>query len=248
MTGTLNQIVAVEKGEKSRAKAAITEAYKLVQKPVLFNGFVATYQKNDEAGEDLPQEKQHVQANIQDIIGVVRERLGELFALDAKREWTNSSAGARASIVVRGKTILADVPVTFLLFLEKQLVDLRTFVAEFPVLDSADNWSYDADSGLHKADVVRTHRTKKTSRALVLYPATAEHPAQTQLVTEDIIAGYWSKTKHSGAASKTEISAALNRIDQLTKAVKSAREMANMCPVAETPDVSAILNYVFEGS
>ena len=39
---------------------------------------------------------------------------------------------AKANVVVDGQTILKEVPVTHLLFLEKQLVDLRTFIDGLP--------------------------------------------------------------------------------------------------------------------
>ncbi len=55
----LNQIIAIEKGIKSRAYAELTELHKAAQKPDLFHGFVKTYQKRDEArchsGSQMPQ-------------------------------------------------------------------------------------------------------------------------------------------------------------------------------------------------
>ena len=50
----LNQIIAIEKGIKSKSHSEISELYKLVQKPALFNGFSKSYQANDEEnGEKL---------------------------------------------------------------------------------------------------------------------------------------------------------------------------------------------------
>ena len=42
----LNQIIAIEKGIKSRVYGDLTELNKAIQKPDLFNGFQKTYQKN----------------------------------------------------------------------------------------------------------------------------------------------------------------------------------------------------------
>jgi len=47
----------------------------------------------------------------------------------------------------RPTPLLADVPVTYLLFLEKQLTDLRTFVDKLPVLDPSVVWLQDPSSG-----------------------------------------------------------------------------------------------------
>lgn len=41
----LNQIIAVEKGVKSKSYSDLTELNKVVQKPDLFNGLVKRYEK-----------------------------------------------------------------------------------------------------------------------------------------------------------------------------------------------------------
>lgn len=80
----------------------------------------------------------------------------------------------------------------------------------------------------------------------MLYPATPEHPAQTQMITEDVIAGHWSLTKHSGAIARPQKEAIALRVEEVLRAVKEAREEANGINVIETPDVSkAIFNYIF---
>jgi hypothetical protein len=67
MSQKLNQIVAVEKGVKSRVYGEITEMHKASQKPDLFNGFVKTYRKKDEEGEDYPQERKKVQLEAESV-------------------------------------------------------------------------------------------------------------------------------------------------------------------------------------
>lgn len=84
-------------------------------------------------------------------------------------------------------------------------------------------------------------------KPIVLYAATPEHPAQTQLITEDVLAGYWSTVKQSGAMPATEKLALLERIDKLLRAVKDAREAANMIDEVKVPDVgAAIFNYLLK--
>ncbi|WP_443732109.1 DUF7873 family protein [Streptantibioticus silvisoli] len=63
-----------------------------------------------------------------------------------------ANRAARADVTVEGRTILADVPVTWLLFLEKRLTDLRTFVKKPPVLDAAGSWSPDPSTDRTRAD------------------------------------------------------------------------------------------------
>ena len=59
-------------------------------------------------------------------------------------------------------------------------------------LDPGSDWSVDPGTGLYKTDNTLTQRTKKVQRPITLYEATKEHPAQTQLITEDVIvAGFY---------------------------------------------------------
>lgn len=242
----LNQIIAVEKGIKARSYAELTELNKAVQKPDLFNGFIKTYQKKDEDGEDIPSEKKRVQYVATEVLRSVERAIGELMDTTARKDWTNCVASA--DVVVNGAVIVAGAPVSFLLFLEKQLTDMRTFVDNLPVLDPAESWSKDENSGLYRTDAINTHRTKKVQKPIVLYPATPEHPAQTQIITEDVIVGFWGQIKQSGAMPKPARQALLERVDVLLRAVKEAREAANIHDEAAAPSVgAAVFGYLFDG-
>ncbi|BCJ55953.1 hypothetical protein Asp14428_74280 [Actinoplanes sp. NBRC 14428] len=50
----LNQIIAVEKGVKSKAFAELSDAHHAVQKTGPLAGISRTYQPKDEEGEQLP--------------------------------------------------------------------------------------------------------------------------------------------------------------------------------------------------
>lgn len=241
----LNQIIAIEKGIKSGVYSQLTELHKASQKAELFNGFQKTYQKKDDDGESLPSEGKRVQFTVGNVLQTSERILSELMEVTARKDWTNSVA--TADVVVDDKPILSGVLVTYLLFMEKQMTDYRTFVANLPVLDVAEDWDLDVNSGLFKTEATSTHRTKKVQRPLVLYPATPEHPAQTQLVTEDIIAGFWETVKQSGAMPAPEKAALLARVEKLLKAVKEARESANMAVEVEAPNVgTAVFNYLLK--
>src|SRR6478752_7224234 len=121
----LNQIIAVEKGIKTRSHTELTEAHHALQKPALLSGISRSYRPKDEEGEQLPPEATRVQAKAEEVIRKTADILVALFDVTATKDYTNCKA--RADVVVDGKTLLAGVPVTYLLFLEKQLVDLHTF-------------------------------------------------------------------------------------------------------------------------
>lgn len=239
----LNQIIAIEKGIKSQTYAHLTDINKLVQKPDLFNGFAKNYQPNDVDGDTLPPEKKRVQFTATETLRGAAHFMSEIISVTARKDWTNCVA--KGDVKVDGVTIFAGAPVSFLLFIEKQLTDLRTLVGNLPVLDEAEEWDKDEHSGLYRTSDIKTHRTKKTAKPIVLYQATPEHPAQTQLITEDVIVGYWVQQKLSGAIPKPEKEKLLERIEKLQQATKQAREAANMADEVEVPDVaSAIFNYL----
>lgn len=241
----LNQIIAIEKGIKSRVYGEITLLHKAIQKPELFNGFNKEYQSKDEDGERLPGEKKRVQYVARDVLRTVERLSTEIMGVTARKDWTNCVA--KAPVVVDGEEIIPAAPVSYLLFLEKQLTDFHTIVVEMPTLDEGEAWVKDENTGLYRTDATSTHRTKKVAKPIVLYPATAEHPAQTQMVTEDVIAGFWQQTKQSGAMPKPEKQALLSRTEKLLRAVKEAREAANVNDEVTTPDAgAAIFGYLLE--
>lgn len=227
----LNQVIAIEKSVKSRVYSELTELHKSSQKAEPFNGFVKTYRKKDEEGEDYPAERKKVQVIADALLERAATILTELFDVTASKDFANCHA--RADVEVDGQILVPNAPVSYLLFLEKQLNDLRTFIDKLPELDEADDWSKDENSGLFKTTPIPTHRTKKVQRAIVLYEATKEHPAQTQLITEDVIVGYWDTIKHSGALPVPRKKVLLERVEKLAKAVKFAREKANSADAEE---------------
>lgn len=240
----LCQIIALEKGIKSQTYSLLTQKNKLLQKPDLFAGFSKQYQRLNEEGEELPAEQKRVQFRVDDVLDDTRAALIDYWQMTARKEWSNTAA--RADVVVDGQTLLEQVPVPYLLFLEKQLTDLRTFCENIPTLSMDDDWTHDDNTALYKTAPVQTHRTKKMQRPLVLYEATKEHPAQTQLVTEDILAGYWHTIKHSGAMPQPRKHELAVRVEAVLRAVKAAREAANSHEEVTVPPVAgALCTYLF---
>lgn len=238
----LHQVIAIEGGTKSRVNSFASEAYKLFQKPALFNGVSKVYAKKNEGEEDLPAESQRVQRNAEEMIRTVWGQTGDLFDIVATKDLAN--CGAKADVVVDGQVLLRQAPATFLLFLEKQFKDVRAEIVKLPELDQAVNWSYDQNTGNFRSDAIQTIRTKKEQTALVMYPATPEHPAQTQLVTKDVLAGTWSTTYHSGAMPSPRKKDLLTRIDKLIDALRIARETANEIEVEKQSVAGPIFGYL----
>jgi hypothetical protein len=242
MSTKLHQIIAVEKGVKQRVEKNVTALYQEMQKPVLFEGMAKAYEKRDEAGEDFPDERQLVQRNASEMMAEIAAQCTELWDIVAQKDQANCLA--KADVVVDGAVLLQQVPATHLLFLEKQLVDMQTAIGTLPVLDAAYAWTPDPASGNFKSEVVKTTKMKKVNKPLVLYPATEQHPAQTQLVTEDVQTGTWNTVKYSGAIMMQRKKELLRRVRELIKAVKFAREEANSVEVPKTQVGKALFGYL----
>ncbi len=239
----LNQVLAIEKGIKTRVYAEFSELHQATQKPALMNGFHKSYQARKEEDETYPAESQKVQHNAVDVIERVSASLAELFDITATKDWTNCNA--RADVLIDGRVLLAEVPATYLLFLEKQLGDLHTFISKMVELDPGNDWVIDPGTGLYKTDTQMTQRTKKVQRPITLYEATKEHPAQTQLITEDQIAGQWVTIKYSGAMPAPRKKQLLSRIEKLSNAVKFAREQANAVEASEKKLGKEVFDFLF---
>lgn len=240
----LNQVIAIEKGIKSKTHASIDALYKAIQKKDAFDGLSRSYAKRDVEGEDLPSEMKVVQLKTVTVLETVKDELTELFDVTAQKEWANQSA--RADVEVDGTVLVKDCPVTYLLFLEKQLTDLWTLVSKLPTLDPAHEWTYDATRAVYAATPVTTARTKKTAKPIVLFPATDKHPAQTQLITEDVHVGDWTTVKYSGAMTEQDQRVMLRRIEKLQQSVKFARERANTCQAERRRVGDVVLGWLLQ--
>lgn len=239
----LNQILAIEKGIKSNAYSKVTTLHKAIQKPDLFDGLAREYEKRNDDGDDLPSERKAVQFNVPNVLSQVESFMTDLITITARKDWTNTVA--KSNVEINGNILMRDVPATHLLFLEKQLNDLKDVVAKLPTLDEAEVWVKDENSNLFRSEPVKRQRTQKVETPVVLYPATEQHPAQTHIATTDVIVGFWSTTKFSGAIARPEREKLERRVDELAQAVKQAREAANgVTEIEAAPVAKALFDYL----
>lgn len=239
----LNQIIAVANGQKGRTQKAITEVYHKLQKEALFTGISRKYRPKDEEGERLPPESKRVNFRVmEDGMQEVVVALTTLFDVVATQDAANCEASS--SVAVDGKVIVAAVPVTTLLFLEKQLIDFHTLVEKLPTLDPANDWHPSQEADCWATEPHETTRTKKVPKAFVKSEATKEHPAQVDVFTEDVVVGYWETVNFSGAIPEKQKRAILERVRKLQDAVKSAREDANSMEIVQRKIAEPIFDYL----
>lgn len=243
----LNQLIAIEKGVKNQAARTETDLYHSLEKKPLFAGLSRRYTpKDEEDGDQLPPEAVAVQIKSGDVIKQLTAALTRLIDVTSTKDLANTRA--KADVKVDGQVIAAGVPVTTLIFLEKELEKLSAFVGRLPVLDPTTQWTYDANRGVYASTPISTVRSKKIPRNHVLYEATKEHPAQVQMFTEDVIVGTWEKIEFSGALPADDVAAIQARLDKLRTAVKFAREEANSIDIEDVHYGASVLNYLFVGS
>lgn len=239
----LNQILAVEKGVKNKSYEEFTTLHKASQRKELYDGRYGTYSPVDEEGERFPDERQNAQLDARDVLNRARELRSEYFDLVLQKDLTNLSA--LADVEVDGTKILSQVPVTYLLFLEKELSNLESFVAKMPTLDAAENWTWNEGQAAWMNEPAETAKTKKVPKAHVLYEATENHPAQVQQFTEDVVVGYWKRIKYSNALTVSHKRDLTARLRKLIQAVKTAREAANSTPAVSRPNAGdSIFDYL----
>lgn len=239
----LNQVNAVLTSFKNDAEKEVTELNKEVQKAAPFGGRTRTYRPLDEEkGQRLPPENQKVQLKAADLVARAKAVWGRLWSLTLTQDTANKAA--QADVVVDGAVVMAAVPVTNLLYLDKQLDDLTKFLSNLPTPDAAEEWAHDPNTGLLRSTAAESQRTSKEPTVIVKYPATPQHPAQTELFTKDVPVGTWTQVLFSGAIPFDEKRLYLDRAKRLHQAVKEARERANMAD-APACDATPLLGFVF---
>lgn len=239
----LNEIIAITTGRKGQVLKHLTEIYHKFQREGLFDGLSRTYKPRQEEGEQFPSEKKQPQLRVSDLLNDACRELGEFLDLTLTLDVGN--AKATADIEVGNEALLKDVPVTTLLFLEKQILEVITLISKIPTPDPAETWTHDANQDMLATSPAMTAKTKKVKKVIVKYEATEEHPAQTELIDEDVVVGDWTQilyTTRMAAAVKRDM---MQRARQLLDAIKIAREKANSKEVEKQKMSNSLLKYVF---
>lgn len=240
----LNQIIAVVSGKKTEAQRKTTEIYRKCSSGESFVGLKRVYTPKDDDGEKLPNEGKPVQLTVNQVVQEFRDSLSDLFDVVATQEYANTTAVA--NIVVGDVVVAEKVPVSYLLFLEKQLQDINTFINKLPTLDNGEEWSLDSNTGNYISKVSHTNKSKKIPQSKVLYDATEHHPAQIEKWNEDVSVGTWATTKYSGAISEIEKRDLVERVRKLSEAVKFAREEANSIEAKNINVSNKVFDYLFK--
>lgn len=225
--GSLHQLLAVEPELKSAAVKSIRDASTTFsRKQGQFYGQHRSYEPDTEEGQRFPDENEEMVSTVYRELDDASKKIVRYVDALIQKETTN--AEAKAHVLIEGQSFFGRaLPATALLALEGKLKELREMYEEIPVLDPKEEWSWDPQTKRYLAKSRQYIKTEKQLRAVVLYEATKEHPAQVKDYTQDIRIGVWTNKRFSGAIPPAEKSDLIERLDTLMQAVKSARQKAN---------------------
>jgi hypothetical protein len=240
----IHEILAAEPNVKAKADTLLKEGMNTFkEKQGHFLGQERTYQPREEGGEELPDENQEVVTTVPEKLDYVFESLIERLDLIASKEQSNT--GAMADVEIDGVVILPGVCATNLLMMEKELKNWRDLILGSPTLKPGVHWNYDEKLGHYKTNPIKTVKNKKVQDVLIKYEATKEHPAQTELISKDVVVGDWITVLLSGAVPPKQKSDWLGRLDKLIIAVKKARQRANDILAADVKYGQILKDYIF---
>lgn len=239
----LHELLAIDSNLKNQADKTRTELRKtFTDKHHLFTErrvVTIPLQEGQPATTEVQSDIQtNVTAELKWLSGVLTK------SLDVSYQIARSNMTAVADIVLDNGDILAkDVPATALLEMEKRVKEMMDLISAIPTLDPAKGFAPDADRGVgfFKARDVKKVRTQKVQKPLVLYPATAEHPAQTQLVNVDEPVANIEEQEWSSRITVAAKADLYERAEAVLRAVKQARARANDIKVDTNAKIGAVL-------
>jgi hypothetical protein len=244
----LHELLAAESNIKTQATKLLGDLTKtFADKRHLFGKKVVTFIPNSENATAITEEQSELQTTVPQELAWLAPTLAK--ALDAAHQIAESNMAAKADVTLDdGTKILSGVPATSLLELEKKMTELHGFITAIPTLDPAKGFTLDPQTGenVFKARETVKTRTKKITRPLILHPPTEHHPAQVQAINEDVPVGEIREQEWSGLITPAQKAAMLGRVDELRRALKTARARANDTNAATTKIGSALLNFVFQ--
>lgn len=241
----LHELLAVEGDLKSRAQQAKNAIVKLFTEGTgRLLGRSIHYQV-DEGEDPRPPEITELATTVSAEFDQFQMAYSQWLNVAIQKEVTNQAT--MSTVIVDGVDIFNEpFPATALLNLESKLTEMRVVYAQAPTLDPSERWEWDGSFGLYISKDRVANITKKTTKVLVLYEATEQHPAQTQAYNEDVRIGTRTTMLQSGMVSPQDKIKILSRIDKLLRAVKEARQRANNIEITDVNVADAIFNYIRE--
>ncbi len=247
----LHELLAVESSLRQQGEACRRDLMNTFEKKKAhFQEVIVTFTPKEENAPSVVESKMGLQSTIEKELDWVGEKLVK--AMDCAHQIDEANMVARQDVVLdNGVIILKSVPATSLLQLEKRLKELQEFAMTIPTLDPTKGFEPDEarGAGIYKARDVNKKRTHKVQEFEVVVAPTKEHPAQVKERMRDIETGDILQQEWSSLLTVSQKGDIIDRIEDLVRAVKSARSRANEQEVAVSQNKIAqhLLDYAFKG-
>ena len=242
----LHEILAVESSLEKAANGLIKESKHTFGKEGLFTGMVkklVMFREEDKNSETS--EYQELTTTVDENLDYLVKPISDWLDVTFQKDVTNQSA--YADIVIGDIIICKQVPVSFLLSLEKKLNSLRELYLQIPTLVPGIKWVEDTQNrpGVFRAEHDNIQlKTRKDPEYRTVYEATEHHPAQVEKVDRVLDVGRYITTTYSGRMTPLEKATRISKIDNLMSAVKRARMRANNIDIYDVEIGEAIFNYI----
>lgn len=249
MTRTLAQVVSADRrlrqqdndrGKEARQRLASDRITGLLSEYIPDIPDEQIEAASERSSSELKQVKSFVMRELELTRGYAETAMNAVATKDA------TNMVAKANLVVGGDTLLEDVGISHLLWLEGYLNEWRGYLAALPVLSPAKDWTRDtANRDLWKSAPETVIATRKKTVALLLHPGNDKFPPNAVPNVEDVRIGRKVKTAHSGAITEEERRGLTDRCDALIVATRDAISRANQTEAVEvTNEGAAILGYI----
>ena len=245
----LHELLAVEGDLRTQAESCRKDLQNTFEKKQHhFSKKLVVFKSKEEGVPDKVESQLALQSTVHRELDWISEKIAK--ALDAGHHIDCANTTAKADLVLEdGTVLLKSVPATSLLRLEHRVAEIRDLVHAIPTLDPAKGFEPcpDEGAGIFKAHDVSKTRTQKIQEHVIVVPATKEHPAQVAVVTKDVPVGQIEEKEWSSMITVAAKGDMLDRVEELLRAVKTARAKANEIDLdVKTNKIGdRLLDYVF---
>lgn len=248
----LHELLAVKDSLRGQMVATMAELKNTFEKKRHhFTAKTVRFLSTKEGVEPVTQEQLSIQTTVPKEIDWISEKISKSLNIENQISMANCQAFADV-ILEDGTTLLRNVPATTLLDLTKRMEELADFVKAIPTLDPALGFEADTSigEGIFKARRRFATKTEKEFGFVVMVQPTDKHPAQVKELMLDKPIGSIETDEWSSMITIAEKGAILDRLEDITRAVKAARSRANEMHVQVTDNKigDELLRYLFKGA
>jgi hypothetical protein len=251
MARTLGQVAGVMMAIRKKDGDVGKELQKRIQAEALTTGLSKVFTPKTESSNEVENAALHARHpdKYKPVAVKAEDALREMMkyavpAMDVAASVDRANQSANASIIIAGKPLVEDVPVSHLLWMVDYLGEWRKATSLLPVLNPTKNWT-PLENGTFESDPEVTASNEKDLVPIVLHEGNDKHPPQVQLVQKDMIyVGKYTARDLSGAIPESRKKELLDRCDLVITAVKDAIARANQTPAPEIREGEIILGFL----